>query len=65
MWEVKNVESQIDTDQLHETDRLSEIYALLKWNYPSNANTRLMKSLNCNIGKLTYCNLHTEISIDM
>lgn len=30
MWEVKNVESQTDTDQLHETDWLSEIYTLLK-----------------------------------
>lgn len=30
MWEVKNVESQTDTDQLHETDQLSEIYYLLK-----------------------------------
>lgn len=65
MWEVKNVESQTDTDQLHETDWLSEIYALLKWNYPSNANARLMKSLNCNIGKLTYWNLYTEVFIDM
>lgn len=65
MWEAKNVESQTDTDQLHETDRLSEIYALLKWNYPSNANARLMKSLNCNTGKLTYWNLYTEVSTEV
>lgn len=30
MWEAKNMESQTDTDQLHETDLLSEIHALLK-----------------------------------
>lgn len=30
MWGVKRVESQTDTDQLHEPDQLSELYALLK-----------------------------------